>query len=89
MTLNRVVGYKQRQSKSKCRDVQRVLHVGLEHLEQGLSQKLLPVHGIWSSSWAALSGLSGREWDGPIPTDLKCLGGGIPRGVPTRSVEKG
>ena len=36
------------------------LHVGPEQLEQGLSQKLLPVCGICSSSWAALSGLSER-----------------------------
>ena len=40
-------------------DVQLCLHVGPK-LEQGLSQKLLPVCGICSSSWAALSGLSGR-----------------------------
>ena len=31
------------------------LHVGPEQLEQGLTQKVLPVHRIWSSSWAALS----------------------------------
>ena len=35
-------------------------HMGLEQLEQGLSQKLLPICGICSSSWAALSGLSGK-----------------------------
>ena len=41
-------------------DVQLGLHLSPK-LEQGLSQKLLPVCGICSSSWAALSGLSGRE----------------------------
>ena len=41
-------------------DVQLGLHVGPEQLEQGISQKLLPVCGICSSSWTALSGLSGR-----------------------------
>jgi hypothetical protein len=40
--------------------VQLDLHVGPEQLEQGLSQKLLPVCGICSSSWDALSGFSGR-----------------------------
>lgn len=35
--------------------------VGLEQLEQGgLSQKLLFVHGVCSSSWTALSGLKER-----------------------------
>ena len=41
-------------------DVQLGLHVGLEPLKPSLSQKLLPVHGIYSSSWAALSGLNGK-----------------------------
>jgi hypothetical protein len=36
------------------------LHVGPEQLEQGLCQKLLPVHRICSFSWTAFSGLSGR-----------------------------
>ncbi|EDL10765.1 mCG147349 [Mus musculus] len=36
------------------------LHVSPEQLEWGIFQKLLLVHGICSSSWAALSGLSGR-----------------------------
>jgi hypothetical protein len=40
------------------------LLVGPEQLEQRLSQrlsqKLMPVYGICSSSWAVLSGLSGR-----------------------------
>jgi hypothetical protein len=39
-------------------DVQPDHHVGPEQLELGLSQKLLPVCGICSTSWAALSGLS-------------------------------
>jgi hypothetical protein len=30
-------------------------------LEQGLSQKLLPVYRLCSTSWAAFSGLSGKE----------------------------
>jgi hypothetical protein len=42
-------------------DVQLGLHVDPEQLEQELAQKLSPVHGICSSSWAAVSGLSGRE----------------------------
>ena len=42
-------------------DVQLELHVGPEQLEWGLSQKLLPVCGICSSSWTALSGLSERR----------------------------
>ena len=42
-------------------DVQLGLHLGPEQLERGLSSKLLPVHGICSYSWAALSGLSGRN----------------------------
>ena len=55
-------------------DVQLGLHVGPEQLEQGLSQKLLPVHAISSSSWAALSDLSSR--------DLTCHVGGILRWSP-------
>ena len=49
-------------------DVQLGLHVGPKQLEQGLSQKLLPIRGICSSSsssWAALSGLSGRGYVRP------------------------
>jgi hypothetical protein len=42
-------------------DVQLGLYVGPEKLEQGLSQKLLPVCEMCSCSWADLSGLSGRE----------------------------
>ena len=41
-------------------DVQLGLHVGPEQLEWELSQKLLSVHGICSTSWVALSELSGR-----------------------------
>jgi hypothetical protein len=41
-------------------DVQLGLHVGPEQVEWGLSQKLLSVSGIYSSSWAALSDLNGR-----------------------------
>ena len=41
-------------------DVQHGLPVGPEQVEKGLSKKLLPVYGICSSSWAALSGLNGR-----------------------------
>jgi hypothetical protein len=40
--------------------VQLGLHIGSKQLEQRLSQKLLPTCGMCSSSWAALSGLSGR-----------------------------
>ena len=33
----------------------------------GLSQKLLPIHGIFSTSWAALSGLSGKDiWNARV-----------------------
>ena len=46
--------------------VQLGLHVGPEQLEQGLSQKLLPVCGICSTSWAALSGLRGRGSAWPL-----------------------
>ena len=41
-------------------DMQLGLYVGPQILEQGLSQKLLSVRGICSSSWAAFSGLSDR-----------------------------
>ena len=40
--------------------VQCGLYEGLEQLDQGLSQMLLLVNGICSSSWAALFSLSGR-----------------------------
>jgi hypothetical protein len=42
-------------------DVQFCLHMGPEQLEQGLSEKLLSICGIGSSSWAALPGFSGKE----------------------------
>jgi hypothetical protein len=43
-------------------DVQLSLHVGSEQLECVLSQKLLLVHGICYTSWAALSGLNGKGY---------------------------
>ena len=49
-------------------DMQLGLHVGPEHLKQGLSQRLLPVHRIGSSSWAALSASVGQE----APRHLMC-----------------
>ena len=58
-------------------DVQLGLHVCPKQLEQGLSQKLLSVRGMYSS-WAALSGPSVK--DVPSFIDLMCLGGGIPLG---------
>jgi hypothetical protein len=58
----------------------------LEQLEWGLSQKLLPVYGICSSSWAALSGLSGRRNIQPH-RDLKCQVEGT-LGALTCSLEK-
>jgi hypothetical protein len=36
------------------------LHVSPEQLDQGLSQEMLPVFGVGSKSWAALSSLNGR-----------------------------
>ena len=58
-------------------DVQLGLRVDPEQLEWGLSQKLLPVCGIGSSSWAALFGLNGRGSTWPH-RDLKCQGGSAP-----------
>jgi hypothetical protein len=49
-------------------DVKLGLHVGHEQVEHGLSQKLLHKFGVCSSSWAALTGLSGWK---PY-RDLKC-----------------
>ena len=57
------------------------LHVSPIQLECGLSQKLLPVCGICSSSWAALSGLNGRG--------CAVLGLGNIQGASTLSGEKG
>lgn len=51
---------------------------------RGLSPKLLSVPEIWSSSWAALSGLSGRQSVQPG----RDWGRGT-QGAPTRSEEKG
>ena len=42
-------------------DVQLGLHVGPKQLERGLPPKLLPVYGICSSSWAALSASVGED----------------------------
>ena len=53
-------------------DVQFCLHMGPEQLEQGLSQKLLPV---CSSSWAVLSGLSVRGCAYPADTCCARVGG--------------
>ena len=39
-------------------DIQLEFHVVPEQLEQGLTQKLLPVCGICSIDWAAFSGLN-------------------------------
>jgi hypothetical protein len=47
-------------------EVQSGLHVGPEQLGWDLSQRLLLDCGICSSSWAALSGLSGRECAGRV-----------------------
>lgn len=47
-------------------DVQFGLHVSPEQLERNLSQKLLPAVGIWTYSWAALSGLNGKGSTYPL-----------------------
>lgn len=62
--------------------------MGPGQLEQKLSQKVLPVHGICYSSWAAMPDLSGRESTEPH-RDFKCQGGEILKGVPTSSEDKG
>lgn len=64
-------------------------HVGLKQLELGLSQKLLPVHGLCSSRWVALSGLCGRGSVYLVFREFKCQGGEMPMRVPTSSEEKG
>jgi hypothetical protein len=46
--------------------------VGLEQLEQELSQKLLPVHGICSTSWAALP-----QWERKYLTSQRFEGPGL------------
>jgi hypothetical protein len=48
-------------------DVQLGLHVNPEQLEQWLSQKLMPVSEIYSSSWAAYLASVGK--DVPSPTE--------------------
>ena len=55
------------------------LYMGPEGLEQDLSQKLLPVCEICSSSWVAFSGLGGRGCAWPLE-DLMSQGWGIARG---------
>jgi hypothetical protein len=42
-------------------DVQLGLHVGPEQLEQGLFLKLMPVCWIYSSTWAAWSGIVAED----------------------------
>lgn len=66
-------------------DVQPGLLVGSEEVEQGLFQKLLPVHGIYSSNWNDFSRLNGRgcAWT------LFMLGWGHIQGDPTNSERKG
>ena len=54
------------------------LHVGPEQLEQGLSQKLLPAHGICSSRQAVLSGLSGQGRGLMCHSERYIGGGGAP-----------
>ena len=49
-----------RHPRTHVADVQLGLHVGPKQFQQRLSQMLLPKSGISSSSWATLSGLSGR-----------------------------
>lgn len=55
-------------------DGQLDLHVDPKIMEHELSQKLLLVSGTCSTSWAALSGLSGRNTK--PQRDLKCQRGG-------------
>lgn len=50
-----------RQPSTYVADVQLGFQVGLEQMEWGLSQKLLPAYGICSTTWVALSGFSERE----------------------------
>jgi hypothetical protein len=58
-------------------------------LEWGLSQKLLPVCGICSSSWATLSGFSGRGNRKCLALEtLEVAGWGDIQGTPTHSEEK-
>ena len=59
-------------------DVHLDFHVGLKQLELRLSKKLLPICGLCSSSWTALSGFSGRR-SAHTDRDLKCQNRGLPR----------
>jgi hypothetical protein len=58
--------------------VQLGLYVSLKQVIWLLSPEPLPVSGIYSSIWASLSTLSGRESVEPH-RDLKCHGAGISR----------
>jgi hypothetical protein len=58
--IHDVLVFNTRPPHSYIENVQLDIHVDPKQLELGLSQKLLPVCGICSSCWAALSGLSGR-----------------------------
>ena len=62
------LGYRVKSRRARVAEVQLGLYVGPKLLEQGLSQKLLPVPGICFSGWAALSGLSGRGCTSPAET---------------------
>jgi len=76
-------GSSSRLSGTYVTDVQFGLHVSLKQRKQRLFQKLLLVSGISSSSWVALSGLSGRGSAWPC-RDWMCLGkggGNILRGL--------
>jgi hypothetical protein len=69
-------------------DVQLGPYMGPRQLNLRLSQKLLPICEICSSSWTALHGLSGRRWD-LLHRDLIYQGRWIPGGGHTYSKEKG
>lgn len=63
-------------------DGQLGLHVGLKQLE-GLTQKLLPVCGICSTSWIALPSLSESGSTLPLRDWIYGVGAGIYKGNPT------
>jgi hypothetical protein len=60
-----------------------------EQLEWRLSQKLLPVRGIYFSSWATLSRLSGRGCAEPHRDSMYQDWGEIPRGAHPLRGERG
>ena len=62
-------------------------HGSPKQLEWQRSPKLLPLCGICSSNWAALSGLSGRG-STQVHRDLKSHGGWATQGTPTCSEDK-